>query len=185
MIEMDNQYYDDIILRHTEVQPKSDHRDPSLFGITQERVARIKISNYRARKNELELDLERLRILLAQSEGDDQMFFNDIYQEKMTELRKINSNIVYLKNLLIGNVDEKERFDIARLKQIPINTLVEVNAAHFFKLRDEKTPSAYWYKAANRWSDFCTQESGDTIDLVMKLQNCDFYTACKYLSYKK
>ena len=112
------------------------------------------------------------------------MFFNDIYQEKMTELRKTNNNILYLKNLLAGNVDEKERFDIARLKQIPINTLVEVNAAHFFKIRDEKTPSAYWYEKQNRWSDFGSGEHGDSIDLIMKLQNCDFYTACKYLSYK-
>ena len=56
MREIDNQYYDDIILRHTEVQPKSDHRNPSLFGMTQERVARINISNYRARKKGLELD---------------------------------------------------------------------------------------------------------------------------------
>lgn len=148
------------------------------------RVARTKISNYRARKKELETDLERLRILLAQSEGDDYMFLNDVYQEKMTELRKTNNNILYLKNLLAGNVDEKERFDIAILKQIPIDTLVEINKSGFFKIRDEKTPSTYWYKKTNRWTDFGTNESGDTIDLVMKLQNCDFYTACKYLSYK-
>lgn len=182
MREVDNQYFDDIILRHTEVQPKSEHRDPSLFSLTQERVARIKISNYRARRDELNTDIERLRILLAQSSGDDTNFYYDIYQSKMAELKKINSNIAYLKNLLAGNVDEKEKFDIARLKAIPIDQLVEVNAAGFFKIRDEKTPSVKWYKPTNRWNDFGTGESGDSIDLIMKLQNCDFYTACKYLS---
>ena len=181
---IDNQYYDDIILRQTEVQPKPEHRDPELFGITQERVARIKISNYRAQRSELEQDIERLRILLAQSSGDDFLFFHDVYQDKMTEFRKINSNISYLKNLLAGNVDEKEKFDINRLKAIPIDQLVEVNAAGFFKIRDEKTPSVKWYKPTNRWTDFGTGESGDSIDLIMKLRNCDFYTACKYLSYK-
>ena len=180
--ECAQQYYDDIILRHTEVQPKPEHRDPALFGITQERVSRIKISNYRAQRLELEQDIERLRILLAQSSGDDTNFYYDIYQSKMAELKKINSNIAYLKNLLAGNVDEKEKFDINRLKSIPIDQLVEVNAAGFFKIRDEDTPSVKWYKPTNRWTDFGTGESGDSIDLTMKLRNCDFYTACKYLS---
>jgi hypothetical protein len=182
--ELSDRYFEDIYLRHNEKQIKVEHRDPALFKKTQEDVCKIKIKNLMENKKELSGDIERLRIVLAESLKGDFDFFNDIYQQKKQELDKINYSLSYLKKIISGEIDEKQKFDLVRLKEIPIDTIVEVNSALFFKIRDEKTPSAYWYKNTNRWTDFGSGESGDTIDLVMKLQNIDFYKACQFLSYR-
>jgi hypothetical protein len=74
-------------------------------------------------------------------------------------------------------------YDIASIKQIPINTLVEVNSAGFFKVRDEKTPSCKWYKDENVWVDFGgDNRKHDNIDLYCILYKCDVKTALRELS---
>lgn len=48
--------------------------------------------------------------------------------------------------------------------------------------RDERTPSFKVDYAKNLWHDFGTDEGGSIIDLVMKMQQCNFIQAFKRLS---
>ena len=76
--------------------------------------------------------------------------------------------------------------DIEAAKNVPIETLIEVNSAGFAHCPNhtDKTPSLKVYKNQNRWWTFCCQQGTDNIDLMMALHKCDFITAVKKLLNK-
>ena len=60
-----------------------------------------------------------------------------------------------------------------------------MNAAdqhHFFKLRDEKTPSARYYPETNSWYDFGASTGGTVIDLVKQLEHVDTTQAVRLIA---
>lgn len=119
-----------------------------------------------------------------QSQGQKRQFYQSLWKEQKEKLDKINMNIKYVTKLMGEGFEISKSYDLDTIKQIPIDTIVNVNSAGFFKLRDEKTPSCKWYKDKNTWHDFGSDEGGDNIDLMQKIHKCDFQTACKLLSGK-
>jgi len=113
---------------------------------------------------------ERWFVEMAQNAIDKQI------NELSAKLRRIE-----WRSLPRAQSQTTKSFDLDRLKLVPIDTLVEVSARKTFKLRDEKTPSCYWYEKTNRWHDFGVNEGGDVIDLVQKLHGVDFKSACTML----
>jgi len=81
--------------------------------------------------------------------------------------------------------------DIAKAKSYPIGDLIstkctyntETRAKYLCPIHSEKTASFLWDKQKNKWHCFglCCS-GGDVIDLFMRLNNCDFKTACQSLS---
>ena len=68
-----------------------------------------------------------------------------------------------------------------------MDTITEIMPNRFFKnnpFRKENSPSnsLYWYKNENRFCDFCTNQTGDVIDLYMTIHKCSINTALKELS---
>lgn len=98
------------------------------------------------------------------------------------EITKAKTKLKYLTSRHPQGVSRKS-YDIAAIKQIPIDTLVEVNRAGFFRVREgDKTPSCKWYKDKNTWHDFGSDEGGDVIDLYQKLNKCTLIQALRALS---
>ena len=69
-------------------------------------------------------------------------------------------------------------FDLDRIKKIPLPEVlsrygIAVDNHHFFKLREEKTPSARYYPETNSWYDFGANTGGTIIDLVKQLEHLD------------
>lgn len=86
-----------------------------------------------------------------------------------------------------GTISES---DIRRAKEVPIESLYNgrlkksgSNLVGLCPFHAERRPSFYIYKQDNRWTCFSVcGNSGDTIDMVMKLQELDFISAVKYLN---
>ena len=82
-----------------------------------------------------------------------------------------------------------DKFNIEKLTQLPILEVADKlglkldrnNKCHCF-IHEERTPSFSIDKRKNRWKCFGCGEGGGVIRLVEKYNNCDFQTACKWLS---
>jgi len=87
-----------------------------------------------------------------------------------TELRKAGKEIVGI--------------NIARAKEYPIGSLIEINRSGFAKcpFHNEKTASFKVWIKENRWYCFGCNERGDVIDLYMKMNGVDIKTAVKALN---
>ncbi|MCP5375222.1 MAG: hypothetical protein H6743_03910 [Rickettsiaceae bacterium] len=79
-------------------------------------------------------------------------------------------------------------YDLDAIKRIPCESLLppavhKNHATSHYKApwRNEKSPSLVVYHKDNRWWDFGENCGGTVIDLVMKLEDCDFKQAIKYL----
>lgn len=118
----------------------------------------------------------------------------DVFTKELTIGReqKIKRNYFYLSALkqpatsptTTGKITPA---DIARAKETPIDSLIEVNhsgVAHCPFHGKDRTPSLQVYKNTNRWWCFSCQQGTDVVDLFMKLNNCDFITAVKKLINK-
>jgi len=81
-----------------------------------------------------------------------------------------------------------EQYDIERIKEVPIETILkqqgyQIIKGNFFKLRNEKTPSCHFNPDKNLWYDFGSGEGGDAISLYQKINKCDFKQAIKELNH--
>lgn len=85
----------------------------------------------------------------------------------------------------------RKELDLDGAKQVPIPEIMGVDykrnsdRVQMFccPLHNEKTPSFAWYPKDNRWYCFgACAKGGDSIDLFMELNNCDFMTAVKELN---
>ena len=115
-----------------------------------------------------------------------------VYIEPWTEGRekKIKQNTFYLQSMV--NKDEWHQVnnetitneDIQRAKMVPITNFIEFNKAGFAKCiyHQEKTPSLKYYPKNNTCYCFggCIK-TYDVIDIIKKLNNCDFISAVKFL----
>lgn len=119
----------------------------------------------------------------------DQMWFVEFilahyslsYAQTEKQIATVKRSIDYF-NALPESSTSAPSFDLLTLKAIPIDSIVEVDMRNKFRIRDERTASAHYYKQNNKWYDFGSGEGGDVIDLVMRINNCSFVEACKYLS---
>ena len=160
-------------------KPHIDHFKPSNYGLTQDEAEKIHLRYLKGRKKSLQTNVDMFYRLHLQSPS---WFTTGEWKEWNDKLERVKSTIYFIKHK--DKYTNLPKFDIERLKQIPIGEIVEVQNNNFFKIRDEKTPSCYWYKSSNRWCDFGSSESGDVIDITMKLNNIDFISACQLLTNK-
>lgn len=156
------------------------HSNPEFFGLTNKWAYKKRLRHLRKELRRLEERVDHWNSLIIKSNIKVRWFLEIYYFKYLDEFEKIQKHIYYINRLLKGS-PEKKFYNIEEIKRIPINTIVEVNSAGFFKIRDENTPSVKWYKDQNEWHDFGTDEHGDIIDLIMKLNNCSFIRACKIL----
>jgi hypothetical protein len=116
-------------------------------------------------------------------------------EEYDKKIEKAQKSIYWLKKIISdennrkeGQPSPREDFDVERIKEISCNRIVKILPSGFFEknpFRNERSPSnsLYWNKRTNRWTDFGSSQYGSNIDLYMKLNNCDFPTACRELQY--
>jgi hypothetical protein len=145
------------------------------FGITDQKSAQLRRLYLREKLNEVINHKNRLLSSVAKYPEDSWLFKDDL-NEVDKEIARTTASL--------GFNGAYARFDVQALKQIPIDKIISVNPAGFFKARpDEKTASAKWYRDNNTWVDFGgDNRRHDVIDLVMITEGLDFYKACKYLS---
>lgn len=94
----------------------------------------------------------------------------------------------YLLDRSLGK-ERKGSFDIEQIKQIPIDTILGApkwtsgnRAKYLCPLHEESNPSFVWYKDQNSFHCYGCGTGGSIVDLYMKMNGCDFRTACKSLS---
>lgn len=122
------------------------------------------------------------------AEERDRLFIQGQIKAWLGRLESSERRLKWLKNK--ENGVKTNGYDIVRLKRAPIKNVAEAFGIHtarasrnrlFIKLRAEKTPSCCLYLDTNSYYDFGSSEGGDVIDLVSKLNKCDFKSACRYL----
>lgn len=77
--------------------------------------------------------------------------------------------------------------DVARAKEVPIENFLKINHAGFAHCplgHTDKTPSLKVYRQQNKWFCFSCSSGTDVIDLIQKMESCDFITAVKKLINK-
>lgn len=84
-----------------------------------------------------------------------------------------------------------ERYDIARIRSIPIDDVAQAlgleirrDRAMCFNGHDKQTPSFVISRQKNNWRCYGCGEFGDAISLVEKVLGIDFKAACSWLSSK-
>lgn len=155
------------------------HHNPLDYGLTQEEALKLRLRYLNRQLAYYRKKYDEFQWFLL---NGDSWFVQDQLVSCLDLIQATERKRRHITRLLRSPTKLQQSFDLYTLKQIPIDTFVEVSSRNTFKLRDEKTASCYWYKNTNRWQDFGTDEGGDVIDLVMKLNQCSFYEACKYLS---
>ena len=153
------------------------HSSPEDYGLTRNDVDKMRLRYLNKKHKEACEEVNHYNSMV--------MRYNDIKMWVLFSLEAIEKrDKIYREIMMIKNNRKNHNpFSISQLKQIPIDTIVSVNAAGFFKVRDEKTPSCKWYKNDNTWVDFGgDNKKHDVIDLVMIIRDCSFVEACKYLS---
>ena len=83
--------------------------------------------------------------------------------------------LAYLSPEKRSTVDTITQADIERVRMTPISTFLKVNRGKraLCLFHDDKDPSM-WIPEPHRYHCFVCQNSGTTIDIVMKLYNCSF-----------
>ena len=159
------------------------HSNPEDYGLTKKEAWSMRSRYLRARLKPVESSANYLRDRTVRAETKDKWFYMSLWNKENVLVKKLKSNIKYINKLILGEKKQLEPFDIPALKAIPIDTIVEVNRAGKFRVRDEKTPSAHWYKNDNSWVDFGNDnKKHDVIDLIQIIHKCNFIEACKILS---
>lgn len=174
-------------------KPVVAHSNPSDYGLTDLDVVKFKISILNQKIKPIKERIERMSTALAFDKSKSSVEFGlHILEDDERELEKLSKKLkIYQqikKDLKDNNRDSLEKvygnkFDIERIKQVPLDNFVEINPQGKFKVRDERTPSCHWYKNNNTWVDFGGENRKmDVIDLVMILHKLDFISACKMLN---
>ena len=108
-------------------------------------------------------------------------------KRKKYHLNRLIKEHRYFETGKTTNPPQLNNFDIAEIKKIPLDKITKIESNGFFSnnpFRTEHSPSnsLHWDKRINRWCDYGSGDiHGDVIDLYMKLNTCDFVTACKEL----
>ena len=128
---------------------------------------------------------------LATSNDDHAWFFEgrlELIDERIARIQAQIKRWDFKKHTLYTKHAPKG-FDLDAIKQIPCENFLppptlKNHATSHFKApwRNEKSPSLIVYHKQNRWWDFGENIGGTVIDLVMKLEDCDFKEAINYLS---
>lgn len=101
--------------------------------------------------------------------------------EKMSQLEFLDKYIRLAEHRrdFTGNT-----LDIARAKQAPITSFIEVGRGGFAScpFHKDKSPSLKYYEKENRWHCFSCNKGGDVIDLIQEIKSCTLAEAVKFLT---
>ena len=116
--------------------------------------------------------------------------FYEVHKETMgNEIEYFRKQIWKTKCLLQerkieGGVTEA---DILRAKMVSIDSILEINRAQNAKCLfhcPDKNPSAHFYRVNNKLHCFVCNQSWDSIAVIMKLRDCGFIEAVRFLLQK-
>jgi len=148
--------------------------------------------------DELNVALKDLRAMqrealasYAASSNDHAWFFEgrlELIDERIAKLQAQINKWDFKKHALHAKHTPKG-LDLDAIKLIPCESLLPPpvhsnHATSHYKApwRNEKSPSLVVYHKQNRWWDFGENAGGTVVDLVMKLEDCDFKEAISKLS---
>jgi hypothetical protein len=154
-------------------------------------MARDKIKEFDEEIHWADLDLDRQYLRRRDALQDEVWLLDSIIESSKDNIemwKKEKRRFQFLLDKANGG-ERKGSFDIEQIKQIPIDTLlgtpkwVSGNRAKYSCFaHDEKTPSLVWYRDQNKVYCYGCGFYGTVIDVYMKLNGCDFKSACKALS---
>jgi hypothetical protein len=162
------------------------------FGKNQiAKIAREKIAELQEELKPLQEEERKVLALLATSNDDHAWFFEGQLEQIDEAKAKIQAAIKRwdFKKHALYTKHASKGLDLDAIKLIPCEQFLppavhKNHATSHFKApwRNEKSPSLVVYHKQNRWWDFGENIGGTVIDMVMKLEDCDFKEAIKYLS---
>jgi DNA primase len=147
-----------------------------------------KIKEWKQRKKQVISDFRRL--LSKYKNHPDKLFLINLWKPKYEQkLKEIDRHISRLKEYLQKN----KKIDLEKIKEIPllevITSFMDIpykNSGNKYYLKcpfhDDNRPSFVIYPNSNTFHCFGCGASGDVIDFVMKIKNCDFKTSVNYLN---
>jgi len=113
------------------------------------------------------------------------LYINPLRKDKIRQIKRCKFLLSTLKPQ-DPNSDKITDKDIARAKEVPIDLYIEFNSAGFASCiwHHEAHPSLKYYKDQNHVHCFSGCGRHDSIDVVMKLRQCSFSEAVKFLVNK-
>lgn len=141
---------------------------------------------------QFEKNLIRNHLRLSRIYKKDADFIHCLVESAYDRIDKSKSKISRIRFLLIPPEKRAERksFDLDLIKQVPIDQILlteprycsQRSNSYLCPLHNENSASFHWYKEENSFYCFGCQSGGDNIALFMKLNKCDFITACNHLT---
>lgn len=163
------------------------------FSIDLEYIKKILRRQLKSKRIELkDLELERNKLFLdsINCEKKDDWLYKMIIEDIDNDILKIKSKIKSLKFKINYSTNDNKNsdFDIDSIKRVPIYSVMPDGhpdkKQYLCPFHNEKTPSFFIYKKDDIEYAKCfgCGFQGSVIDVYMKLNDCDFVTACKKLS---
>ena len=108
-----------VLLRREREPPKPNHKDPSFFNLSQNDADKLRMRYLREQLAQAKSTTKFFRDALASSSFDQHWFISWQFNINLAKLRKIQYQIDFIKHPPQQN--KLQQFDIARLKEIPID----------------------------------------------------------------
>lgn len=173
------------------IQPSIVHQRPEDYGMSELEAAKIRLRYLRDRQKQLDMKLALWGKHLLEAREEDKWFIYDEIDNCICLKKKYEKNISFIIKLERSIKDKKpkpESIDLALIRDIPIKTVLDnlgyrpnANGWYNCPFHKEKTPSFHVMPNNNKFKCFSCGESGTTIDLVMKINNCSVSESIKYL----
>jgi len=180
---LNKQYYIDCYLKYHNKQQSVNHSNPEDYGLSRDDALKMKLRYLKSKKKELDDEITNLNVDYLSGKRPLAYVTLNILEEKRDKLNKD----IFINSKILNKKENITLYDVSNLKNIPLNKITEILSNGFFMnnpFRNERSPSnsLAWDKKTNRWTDFGSGEYGDSIDLVMAMNKCDFREACKILT---
>ena len=133
---------------------------------------------------ELRKDIHRYKNEMVTDQKSD-WIYEILVDKSVEEQRSLEKFLATLKWREGNKISED--VDISIIKSIPMSEILQLNKfgkASCLWHSPDKHPSMSYNKKTNRVKCFSCGEGGDVIDVVMKLNECDFKSALKILIKK-
>lgn len=144
------------------------------------------LKEYGILAREIEEKCNRMRGVKPEQKLEAKQFYTHLYVdipvEKIQERIRKNEQILMLSGQ-VKNAPAPQLLDFERAKQVPIDTLIHFKRGFAECIwHDERTPSMKYYKKNNKVHCFGCDKSGDVIDVVQQLHQCDIKQAVAFLT---
>ena len=154
------------------------HSNPGDYGLSEKDMINLRLRYFRLEQDRLQNKYNKIKMQYIK---DNNPFGCILLNDLQEEINKRNKDIKYCLKL-----PEKQKYNIEDAKKVPLNQIVKILPSGFFvenPFRNEKSPSnsLHWDKKTNRFYDFGSGQSGDSIDLIMEIYKCSMVDALKRL----